>query len=176
MNLGMIVRAITQFRLHFAGTVLTFLWAAAESHLAAAPGPVSVAMVVQTQGRVEIARAGAVVWDEAHTNQLLYPDDQLRTAEAARATIRLSDQSLVRVGELSHVRMPPAARERSAFELLRGLIYFFHRDRRGDYEIRTRTVSAIVRGTEFSVQFGEENGTTLLSLFDGAVEMTNEFG
>jgi tetratricopeptide (TPR) repeat protein len=177
MNLGMIVRAITMFRLHCAGTVLMFLWAAAvESNLAAAPGPVSVAVVVQTQGQVEIARAGAVVWDEAHTNQLLYPDDQLRTAEAARATIRMSDQSLVRVGELSHVRMPPAARERSAFELLRGLIYFFHRDRPGDYEIRTRTVSAIVRGTEFSVQFGEADGTTLLSLFDGAVEMTNEFG
>src|SRR5262249_23601499 len=121
-------------------------------------------------------RAGAVVWDAAYTNQLLYPEDQLRTGDGARAALRLSDQTLVRVGELSRVQIPADPRKRSSLGLLQGLLYFFHRAEPGDHEIRTRTVAAIVRGTEFSVQVAAADSTTIISLFDGAVQMTNEFG
>src|ERR1051325_10299786 len=143
---------------------------------AAEPTPAPTATVIQKDGPVEVARSGAAVWDQAYTNQVLFPEDQLRTDEGGRAVLRMSDQTLVRVGEFSQIQMPADPRKRSSFTFLKGIFYFFHRDRPGDYEIRTRAVSAIVRGTEFSLQVLEADGTTTLSLFDGAVEMTNQFG
>jgi len=60
--------------------------------------------------------------------------------------------------------MPPDPKKRSSFGFIKGILYFFHRDKPGDYELRTRTVSAIVRGTEFSIQVLAADGTTTLSL------------
>lgn len=134
------------------------------------------AIILQSAGKVEVARAGAAVWDQVYTNQMLYPGDQLRTADGARAVLRMADQTLMRVGELSQIQMPPDPAKRSSFGFIKGILYFFHRDKPGDYEIRTRTVSAIVRGTEFSVEVIEADGTTTISMFDGAVEMSNEHG
>src|SRR6185436_2883971 len=50
-----------------------------------------------------------------------------------------------------------------------------HRDKPGIFPIGTPTMSAVVRGTEFNLQVADD-GTSTLSLLDGEVEMTNEFG
>jgi tetratricopeptide (TPR) repeat protein len=143
---------------------------------AADPPLVPSAIIVEKNGRVEVARSGAMVWDLAQTNQALYADDQLRTDEGARAVLRMSDQTLVHVGEFSQIKMPSDPNKRSSLSFIKGIFYFFHRDKPGDYDLRTRTVSAIVRGTEFTIEVVEADGTTTISMFDGVVEMTNDFG
>ncbi len=143
---------------------------------AAETAAVPCATIIQKDGPVTVARAGANVWTRAYTNQVLFAEDQLRTEEGGRVVLRMSDQTLVRVGELSLIQMPADPRKRTSFTFLKGIFYFFHRDRPGDYDVRTRAVSAIVRGTEFSLQVLEADGATTISLFDGAVEMTNQFG
>ncbi len=155
---------------------LFFLFAVGPRLCGADAYPSPSAMVIQWAGKVEVARSGAAVWDQAYTNQVLYPGDQLRTGEGARAVLRMADQTLVRVGEFSQIQMPPDPGRRSSFGFIKGILYFFHRDKPSDYEIRTRTVSAIVRGTEFSIEVLETDGTTMVSVFDGAVEMGNEHG
>src|SRR6266849_2273710 len=105
--------------------------------------------------RVEVLRAGATAWDPASIKppyNVLKPGDQLRTGERSRAVVRWHDLTL-----------------------LRGIFYFFHRDTPGEFELRTPTVSAVVRGTEFNLKVAEDDAATL-SVIDGLVAMTNEFG
>jgi len=128
--------------------------------------------------KVEVLRAGATAWDPASTKppyNVLKPGDQLRTGERSRAVVRWHDLTVLRVGELSRLQIPAEEKKRSAFNFLRGLFYFFHRDTPGEFELRTPTVAAVVRGTEFNLKVAEDDATTL-SLIDGLVEMTNDFG
>jgi len=90
-------------------------------------------------------------WDPAHTNQVLLVGDRLRTAKDSQATVRLSDGTIMRVGaQASFQVMEPKRRTR--LNPLSGLFYFFHRDRPGEWELRSRTAIAAVRGTEFHLE------------------------
>ena len=132
------------------------------------------ARVVEIEQIVEAQRAGSKPWDPSRTNQVLYPGDQLRTGQRSRAAILLSDLTVLRLGELSHIQIPET-KKRSGLNFFQGIFYFFHRDKPGEFELRTPTVSAVVRGTEFNLKVAEDKTTTLM-LLDGQVEMTNQFG
>src|SRR6185369_6495504 len=71
----------------------------------------------------------------------------------------------------------PMAGEQSPAKvgLVRGVLFFLHRGRPRDVELRTRWVSAAIRGTEFHVEVAD-NGRTVLTLFDGEVELSNPQG
>ena len=133
-------------------------------------------VVLEIENTLEVRRSGAAVWDPGRTNQILLPGDRLRTGERSRAVLRLSNLTLIRIGELSVLEVPePEPTERIGLNIFKGIFYFFHRDKPGDFQIRTPTVSATVRGTEFNVEVAEDN-KTVLALLDGEVEATNEFG
>jgi tetratricopeptide (TPR) repeat protein len=140
---------------------------------------VSQGAVLSVQGEVaEVLRAGAAVWARADTtapyNQL-YAGDQVRTGPRTRVLVRWTDLTVTPIAENSHLQISAQPKRRSGFNLLKGIIYFFHRDKPGEFDLQTPTVSAVVRGTEFNLQVADD-GTTTLSLFDGEVEMTNQFG
>jgi len=131
--------------------------------------------LIAFEGTVEVLRAGAGVWDRAYTNQVLLQGDQLRTGDHSRAVIRWSDLTLERLGERSRIQIPKAEEDGAVIEFFRGILYFFHRDQPGEFDIRTPRAAAVVRGTEFVLEV-EEDGTTRLALIDGEVELTNAFG
>ena len=143
----------------------------------AAQGPARepAVIVLETGGKVEILPAGAQNWYLAVTNQELHPGDQLRTGPNSRAAVRLSDLTVFRVGPQGYLRIRPEERKRSAMDLIKGLFYFFHRDNPGEFDFQTPIVSAVVRGTEFNIEV-IENGPTTITVLDGDVEMTNNFG
>ena len=123
--------------------------------------------------QVEVMRSGATVWDPAHTNRALYPNDRIRTKSQGRATLRLSDQSYFRLNPLTElIIQPPEPKRRSVFQLLLGRLYFFHRDTPSDLRIDTPSAAGAVRGTEFVIEV-DENSRTTLTLFDGEVELSN---
>jgi len=134
-------------------------------------------VITGIEGKVEVVRAGAQTWDPAYTNQVLHAGDRVRVPERGRVTLLLSDKSVERFGELSDftIEPPAAAGKQSGFSLLRGLLYFFHRGKPGDIQIRTRTAGAAVRGTEFNLEV-EESGRTVLTMLDGDVELSNDAG
>jgi len=134
-------------------------------------------VVTGIEGKVEVVRAGAQAWDLAYTNQVLHAGDRVRVPERGRITLLLSDLSVERFGELSEftIEPPAAAGKQSGFSLMRGLLYFFHRGKPGDIQIRTRTAGAAVRGTEFNLEV-EESGRTVLTMIDGEVELSNDAG
>jgi tetratricopeptide (TPR) repeat protein len=150
--------------------------------LAAAPEPISLpaghARILSAEGHpVEVSRDGGRNWDVARTDVpycILRPGHQLRTGSGCRAVVQLSDYTVLRLGQLSYLEIPSEGRRRG-FNLFRGILYFFHRDRPGEFDVQTPTVSAVVRGTEFNLRV-EEDGTTTVSMFDGEVDLSNPAG
>ena len=133
--------------------------------------------IVDLSGTVEISRAGATAWDPAYTNQVLRPGDSGRTGARGQVVLQLRDRSLVRYGDRSHfaVEAPASGRESVLMELIRGVGYFFGRDRPDAVRFRSRTASAAVRGTEFVIAVDDDD-RMVVTLLDGEVELRNDAG
>lgn len=144
---------------------------------AATDSPKALTVVLTTEGRVEVARRTAPQWTPAQTNQTLSPGDRVRTGQRSRASLRLSDLSVLRVNELTtlEIQPPQAPGGRSGLNLRSGAAYFFNRERPGEVQFRTPLASGAIRGTEFHLAVAE-NGRTELTMFDGEVVLENEFG
>src|SRR6185436_9462658 len=128
------------------------------------------ALIVAIEGQqVEVQRKGSPGWDRAYTHQVLHPEDQFRTGPRSRATLQFSDKALLPVAPRTQLRIAQPAGKRRILELLRGVIYFFHRDKPGELELRSPVVNAVVLGTEFNLLVADD-GTTTLSLLDGQVQ------
>jgi Tfp pilus assembly protein PilF len=130
-------------------------------------------VVLTVEGRVESARRATQQWSLAKTNQPLEVGDRLRTGFRSRATLRLSDLSVLRVNELTTLEIQPAQAlgAKPGLDLRSGAIYFFNRERPGEVQFRTPLASGAIRGTEFNLAVAE-NGATVVTMFDGEVAMT----
>ncbi len=133
--------------------------------------------VLEIERVAEALRLKAPVWESAHTNDVLAVGERVRTREHSRATLRLLDQSTLRMAELTELLVEPLPEPQAPprFNFVRGLLYFLHRDQPTDVRFNTRTASAAIRGTEFHLAVAD-NGRTVLTLFDGEVELSNPLG
>jgi len=131
------------------------------------------AVVLTVEGRVEVARRGILQWAPAKTNQTLQVGDRLRTGPRSRATVQLSDLSVLRINELTtlEIQPPQAHGIKPGLDLRSGAVYFFNRERPGQIEFRTPLASGAIRGTEFHLAV-EADGATVLTLLDGEVALT----
>ncbi len=123
-------------------------------------------------GKVEVTAANTNDWRPAHLNQWLHPGDRLRTAADSRATLQLSDRSVIRVSPSTILEIePPTAPARHRFGLKRGALFFFDREQPADVEFETPLTTGAIRGTEFLLTVVETDATTRLALLDGAVSL-----
>ncbi len=131
--------------------------------------------IVEFQGTVEVASAGAAVWTPVHKQRSLHPLDRIRTAAASRVALRWSDQSIVSFGASTELEIlpPEAPGSQSGLHLIRGLLSFFHRDQPGRIRVLTRGAVAGVEGTEFVIAVNDAEATTL-SVVDGRVRFGND--
>ncbi len=164
-------RCVVWFLSAWLGVVVPF------GRITAAPVRDNEVTVLEREGRVEAARAGATTWSAAQTNQILRVADRVRTGERSRATLHLLDRSTLRMFELSEFLIEPLpdAPDKPVFSLSKGLLYFFHRDKPVDVQFKTRTATAAIRGTEFHLAVAD-NGRTVLTMFDGEVDLSNDLG
>src|SRR5262245_23681354 len=134
-------------------------------------------LILEIAGTAEILRAEDAAWKPAAVQQVLGNGDRFRTRKDSRATLRLSDLSQLRVGELSElqVRRDPDPRAPPIYKLWKGVLYFFHRDKPGRFRLESPIASAAVRGTEFALRV-EETDRTVLTLYDGEVELSSNDG
>jgi len=104
------------------------LWA--QSPRAKIPDQAETALLA-IEGKVEVSAAGATAWSAARTNQALQVGDRLRTGARSRATLRLSDKSVLRINELTTLKIlpPPQSRNAPVLDLGSGSIYFFSREK-----------------------------------------------
>jgi hypothetical protein len=134
-------------------------------------------LLLSIAGTVEIAPAGTPSWSPGHANQILHNGDQLRSGKNSRAILRLSDQSVFRVYELTTMTIGPApkAGQNQVIEVKSGAAYFFNRDKPNQTQFQTPSSSGAIRGTEFNLAVAED-GSTTLSLLDGQVDLSNHQG
>ncbi|MBC8001603.1 MAG: FecR domain-containing protein, partial [Opitutaceae bacterium] len=135
-------------------------------------------MVVLTiDGSADILRAGGVDWAKVGVNQALSFGDRLRTAPNSRATVRMTDMTVVRVDQSTtfEVQPPPAQKTKPVLNLRNGSVYLYSRDRSQEFQIRTPVAAGAIRGTEFNLTVGAD-GRTQLTLLDGEVDLSNEQG
>lgn len=136
------------------------------------------AKVLVRAGGVEYQRTGITNWYTAPLEQGLFERDRLRTLEDGRATVEMQDLSQLRMNPRSEMVVIPArtATAKCRVEVLKGLLYFLHRNRPGEMDVETPVGIAAIEGTEFVLAVDEITGASTLSLVDGRVELSNEFG
>lgn len=123
-------------------------------------------------GKVEITSARTNDWHSAQTNQLLFAGDRLRTAADSRATLQLSDRSVIRVGADTILEIqPPTPPAQHRFGLKHGALFFLDREQPADVEFETPLTTGAIRGTEFLLTVSEFDSATRLALLDGAVNL-----
>jgi predicted Zn-dependent protease len=132
--------------------------------------------LLTVEGRVEVARAGSLAWTAGQTNQSLAIRDRVRTGMRSRATVRLTDLSVLRLSALTTIEIqPPKSGNKPVLEQRSGATYFLNRERPGEIEFRTPQASGAIRGTEFDLVVTED-GRTILTLLDGEVALSNPQG
>lgn len=135
------------------------------------------AKVLARQGTVEYARSRTTNWASAPIGQTLAINDRLRTFELSRATLQLEDYSVLRVNELSLLELLPPRQgsAKARLDFRAGALYFLHRNHPREIEVETPNATAAIEGTEFHVSV-DANNTTLLTMIDGKVGLTNSLG
>ena len=81
--------------------------ATAQSVSNSPPDAAAQIVLLTIEGTVEVAPAGTLNWIPARTNQVLNVGDRVHTGEGSRATIRLTDRSVQRVGDLTTLEIRP---------------------------------------------------------------------
>ncbi len=135
------------------------------------------AQFVTVEGVVQVYPAGGSGWTKAHANEPLHFGDRLRTYQHSRATVRLSDQTVLRLNELTTLTLQPpvTAGAQSMLDMRAGSVYFLDRDKPTQQEFRTPLTSGAIRGTEFNLAVADD-GRTVLTLIDGQVGLSNKLG
>src|SRR5437867_1434716 len=89
-----------------------------------------VCILLEKEGKVDVARQGAAQFAPAQTNQVLAIGDRLSTGLRSRATLRWSDLSVVRIDELTSMEIQPPAKpgNKPEAQLRSGAAYFFSRE------------------------------------------------
>lgn len=165
---------------HRTAPAVAFLWFSLffATHSTAAEDRKDSATLITAAGQVDAATAAApAAWIPAEVDQALQVGDRLRTGQRSRASLRLSNLSVLRVNELTTVAIQPPpepGQEASVLDLRSGAVYFFNRER-PTTRFNTPTAAGAIRGTEFHLAVAED-GRTVLTLLEGEVELTNELG
>jgi tetratricopeptide (TPR) repeat protein len=133
------------------------------------------ALLLERLNIVEAAKRGGE-WEAARDKQVLGIGERVRTGERSRALVRLTNEAVFRLDAKATITiLPEDSASRSGLELLRGLLYFFSRDRPQDVRVRTPSANGILRGTEFVLGY-DGGGKTTLVLLDGEVDIGNDAG
>ncbi|MDB6034547.1 MAG: FecR protein [Verrucomicrobiales bacterium] len=130
------------------GLLLSLLLSSAGAAELASNGSVRV-LSVSRAGVAEMLPVGAKAWQPLREGRGLKAGERLRTGKNTRAVLLLSDNSQISLGELAEIEIQAPASEQSSIssKLLRGVLYFLHRDRPGTFDFHTPSTSAAIRGT-----------------------------
>ncbi|MEW6159027.1 MAG: TonB-dependent receptor [Verrucomicrobiota bacterium] len=159
--------------------VLAWMFCASSllAQTASHPDRANISLILSVEGKVEILSASASTWLPAKPKQELKFGDRLRTSRYSRAIVQLTDASVLRIHELTTLQIlpPQVGDKRPLLDLKGGSVFFFSREKPADLQFRTPLSTGAIRGTEFELTVAE-SGLTLVSLLDGAIELTTMAG
>ncbi len=137
--------------------------------------------VASIEGTAEIGRDGS--WLAAEVGAPIRADDILRTGKPGHLRIVFDDDSVLTLGESSELTVsehdfaPKEGKSRSLVDLLSGtvnaVVSEYYKNPNAEYEVKTKTATAGVRGTEFVVSYEPGEELTEVFVVDGRVEVTS---
>jgi hypothetical protein len=127
---------------------------------AIAQTPIQWAEIQKLINRVRLKMSGQRYWQDAKTrDRLQRRGDEVVTYRQSQADLRLSDTSLVRMRSNTRLRFEPNSRN---IQQMGGTALYIIRPGQGQTNIRTKQVSAGIRGSALFVRMNEETGTTIV--------------
>ncbi len=135
-----------------------------------------VAKVVSVQGKVETLHFGTANWKAIQQGDVFCRGDKIRSETNSRATLKLSNNSLISVDQNTNLNFSvPKVEAVSSWliELFKGSAFFRSRESQR-LNIDTPFINAVHEGTEFLVTVDAEQ--TEITVFDGQVAATNQQG
>lgn len=137
--------------------------------------------VASIEGTAEIGRAGE--WLVAEVGSPVQASDLLRTGKPGHMRVVFDDDTVLTLGETSeiavseHVFSAEEGKAKSLIDLLGGTVNAVVSEYYGKptaaYEVKTKTATAGVRGTEFVVSYEPGDKITEVFVVDGRVEVTS---
>lgn len=113
-------------------------------------------------------------WEIVFLGQMLCSGDSIRLAPKSRASIRLANDTILRLDENSELVLSSVSIDKPSWiNLLKGIVHFISRTPES-LEIKTPFVNAAIDGTEFVVSISETD--TQVTVFDGQVTVSNSSG
>ena len=132
------------------------------------------AKIVSVEGIVELRRVGMQNWQPAGYDETLCTGDMLRVRSRSRASIRLNNESMIRLDQRTSITIiEPEKKDVTLLDLIKGKLHIITRTP-VPFKIRTPFVSAAVEGTEFFIGIAE--GKTNIIVFEGKVVANNQQG
>jgi len=134
-----------------------------------------VAKVVSLQGKVDRQSPGNPAWEPVHPDDIFCPGETLHTQQWSRATLVLSNESLITLDQGSTLIFSEPKQESSPWllKLLEGVSYFRSRQPQR-LDVQTPFINAVHEGTEFLVTVDSRQAQ--IAVFDGQVAATNAAG
>jgi len=126
------------------------------------------AIVTGISGDVYRKTHNETIWTIVEDGDVLVPGDQLKTGYNSKARLKFSDGSTVEVGQETSVNIYD-----NYLFLAIGIIKSYITKLFPNFEVRTPTAIAGVRGTEFTVEVLSDQ-TTIVSVYEGIVEVTTK--
>lgn len=144
------------------------------------------AEVVMAVGRVEMRETDNADWQPLKEGQKLRAGSTVRTGELSQAALVLKGQTQIRVNQLSTLRLKTVESElETSVDLLRGRIWGQVKrllrsvtaavDKPRAVSVSTATATIGIRGTDWDVEVGPDNKTTL-TVLSGEAEVGNQYG
>ncbi|MFC1588797.1 tetratricopeptide repeat protein [Pseudomonadota bacterium] len=148
--------------------------------------------VVHKQGRVQIHKAINNKWVYAKPGSLLHAGDTIRTGANGKASLMMSDETIMQVGRNSKLQITHVAKNagwfersviaksikqasRSVYSLISGKLWARNKNKKVNARFKLVTSSIGIRGTELTIE-AKEDGTVTSTVLEGKIEASNEFG
>lgn len=132
--------------------------------------------LLAAEGTVEVRRVGGANWASLERGDIVCMGDSVRTDAFSRATLRLPDQSVIRLDQHSALTLEEQDDEVGPLlKLIRGVIHVISRDPRS-LRFSTPHANAGLKGTEFDIRVDEAEDRTTIAVLEGRVEVTNAAG
>jgi tetratricopeptide (TPR) repeat protein len=132
------------------------------------------AKAVSVQGTIEFQGKGDTRWQTVKLNDTFCPGDKLRALEKSRASVILSNESVLRLNENTSITLEDVKAEgTSMIDLFKGAAHFFSRRPRS-LDVNTPYGIAGARGTEFLITV--EANRTFVTVYEGEILASNQAG
>lgn len=131
------------------------------------------ATLVSKDNRVEVARGGGG-WSAASAGDNLAVGDRLKTGEESRATVRMSDGSVLQLDEFTTIEIKPprAASVTATLSVPGGAAFFANTGGSREVAIETPTANGAIRGTAFLLTVNRRTGLAGVSMIEGAFALS----